>query len=435
MREARLRTAVLGSCLLAIVHLHLVGCAEPLSADSVAQAASATMVEDFESGTKTSYAAANVTLATGTWTLDDTLIGNLSTDAKDGARSARIRNSGLITMLFDHASGAGTVTVKHAAFGSDGAGTWGLFSSQDGGSSWTQVGSSVLSSGNTLATQQFTVNRTGAIRFQIRKLDGGSNRINIDDITVTDASPPGESISIHTALGLPGPASSSDIGSFLSVKADYVISYNGNRKIPNWVSWELNSSYLGSVSRQDNFRPDSTLPASIPQAALSDYQGSGFDRGHMCPSADRTLTATANSQTFYLTNMVPQAANNNRGPWEKFETYCRSLASSGKELFIVSGGVIAAPSQTIGSGVAVPAETFKVVVVLDAPGDGPADVTKSTRVIGVVMPNDDSQISMSDDWKPFRVSVRSIESLTSLNFLSDVPQDVQDVVETRVDNQ
>jgi endonuclease G len=244
----------------------------------------------------------------------------------------------------------------------------------------------------------------------------------------------GASISIHTALGLPSPTSVDNPNSFLSVKADYVVSYNSSRKVPNWVSWELNTSYFGSQSRQNDFRPDDTFPANLPQASLADYSGSGFDRGHMCPSADRTLTTTANSQTFYLTNMVPQAANNNRGPWEKLEAEARTIASGGKELYVIAGGVFSSSSRTIGSGVVVPDQTFKVVVVLD-PGQGASDVTTSTRVIGVMMPNDDSLISQSDDWRTFRVSVDAIEAATGLDFLSDVAPAVQAVIEARVDNQ
>jgi endonuclease G len=422
---------------LSIIALLVAGCADPESIVTVEESVTATTTENFETGTKTGYAAANVALASGTWNLDDALLGTLSGDAKAGTQSARMRNAGRVTMLFDRTSGAGTVTVRHGTFGSDGSGTFGLFWSQNGGSSWTQTGQAITANGNSLSTTQFTVNRSGTIRFQFRKLDGGVNRINLDDIAITDfaSSPPGESISIHTALGLPSPASTSNANSFLSVKGGYVISYNSGRKIPNWVSWELNGSYLGSAARQDTFRRDNTLPSTLPQAELTDYSGSGFDRGHMCPSGDRTLTVAGNSETFFLTNMVPQAANNNRGPWEKLESYCRSLLSQGKELFIISGGVVASSSDTIGTGVAVPDETFKVIVVLDSPGDGRGEVTTSTRVIGVLMPNDNSQISQADDWRPFRVSVRTIENLTHYNFLSDVAQSVQDVVESRVDNQ
>ena len=399
-----------------------------------------TLTEGFEAGTKTAFAAADVTLGSGVWNMDDALIGTLSTDVKTGTKSARVRNSGRITMQFDRTTGAGTVSIHHAKFSSDASSTWGLFVSQNSGSTFTQVGATVTTNTTTFATATFTVNLSGTVRIAIRKLDGSVNRINFDDITITDFTSSsggggtgGAALSVHTTLGIPSPTSTSDPNSFLSAKSQYVISYNSGRKIPNWVSWELNTSYLGSTPRQDDFRPDDTLPPTLPQAQLADYSGSGFDRGHMCPSGDRTLTVDANSQTFYLTNMVPQAANNNRGPWEGLESESRTIAQSGKELFIVAGGVFSSSSRTIGTGVTVPDQTFKVIVVLDAVGQGPSSVTTNTRVIAVLMPNDDSKISITADWHNFRVSVDSIEALTGYDFLSDVDPAVQSVVEARVD--
>src|SRR5690606_8106206 len=142
-----------------------------------------------------------------------------------------------------------------------------------------------------------------------------------------------------------------------------------------------------------------------------------------------------NSQTFLLTNIVPQAANNNQGPWAGLEQYSRDLARSGKQLFIISGGTFSAGSLTIGNGVKVPDKTFKIIVVLGAPGQGPSAVTTSTRVIGVLMPNANSQISSSAPWRNFRVSVDAIEALTGHDYLSDVASSIQAVIEARVDNQ
>ncbi|HZJ67988.1 MAG TPA: DNA/RNA non-specific endonuclease [Kofleriaceae bacterium] len=426
-----------------VLLLGVAGCVEGYPTDDDPEigedTAEVTTVEGFESGTKTAYAAANVTLGSGVWNLSDALLGNLTTDVKTGLQSARMRNSGRISMRFDR-TGAGTVTIHHASFGSDASGTWGLFSSTNGGASFTQVGTSRSTSGGSFSTATFTVNVASPIRFEIRKLDGGANRIDIDDVQITDnggggGGGTGAALSRHTTLGIPSASSTGDPNSFLSVKSGYVLSYNSGRKVPNWVSWELNTSYLGSVARQDDFRPDDTLPANLPQAQLSDYSGSGYDRGHMCPSADRTLTVTANSQTFFLSNMVPQAANNNQGPWAVMENDLRTIARSGKELFIISGGTFSSTSNTIGTGVVVPDKTFKVVVVLDAVGQGPSSVTTGTRVIGVMMPNENNQISRTADWRSFRVSVDSIEAATGQNFLSDVDPAIQAVVEARVDNQ
>jgi endonuclease G, mitochondrial len=405
-----------------------------------------TTAEGFETGSKTAYAVADVTLGSGVWNLDDALIGTLATDVKTGTKSGRIRNSGHITMRFDRTAGAGTVTIHHASFGSDASSTWALFASQNQGGTWTQVGTTRSTTSGAFSTATFTVDLAGTIRFDLRKLDGSANRINIDDITITDfgtgggggggggGTGTGATLSKHTTLGIPAAASTSTLNAFLSVKSGYVMSYNSGKKVPNWVSWELNPSYLGSTARQDDFRPDDTLPANVPQASLADYSGSGYDRGHMCPSADRTLTVAANQQTFYLTNMVPQAANNNQGPWADLETECRNLVQAGKELYIISGGTFSGSSNTVGSGVVVPDKTFKVIVVLDAVGQGPGAVTTSTRVIAVMMPNENSQISISADWHSFRVSVDSIEAATGDDFLSDVDPAVQAVVEARVDS-
>jgi len=131
---------------------------------------------------------------------------------------------------------------------------------------------------------------------------------------------------------------------------------------------------------------------------------------------------------------VPQSAHNNRGPWARMESDLRVIAGTGKELFIIAGGVFTGSSGTIGSGVSVPDKTFKVAVVLDAVGQGTANVTTSTRVIGVMMPNSDALISQSADWRDFRVSVDAIEAATGDDFLSDVDPAVQAVIESRVDN-
>jgi endonuclease G len=248
-------------------------------------------------------------------------------------------------------------------------------------------------------------------------------------VTVSVLNARGAAVSVHTLLGLPAAAAG-----YLSVKPQYVVSYDGARRVPGWVSWQLNASWLGPVPRQDDFRPDDTLPAQVPQAQLADYAGSGWDRGHLCPSEDRTATVGDNRSTFYLTNMVPQADNLNGGPWERLEAYLRGLASGGRELAVVAGGIFTGASRTIGAdAVAVPASTFKVAVVLDHPGQGIADVTGQTRVIAVVMPNDDAAVRRAADWRAFRVRPREVEALSGLRFFPDVPHEVRERLVDRLD--
>ncbi|MBD2472741.1 DNA/RNA non-specific endonuclease [Nostoc sp. FACHB-145] len=401
----------------------------------------ATTVEGFESGSKSSYATADVTLSTGVWNLDDALIGNLSSDAKSGTQSARIRNSGKVSMKFDRTTGVGTVSIKHAKFGSDASTNWQLWCSGNSGISWSQVGSTVTTSSTTLQTATFTPNISGTSRCEVRKTDGTTNRTNIDDITITDygTSGGGSSTSVHLTMGNPSGAGTANLNNYLLDKAQYAVGYNCSLGRANWVSWQLNSSWLGSTPRQDDFRADTTLPAGCYQVQATDFSGSGFDRGHMTPSADRTNSVISNSATFLMSNMIAQAPDNNQGIWANLEDYARTLVGQGKELYIISGGYGTGATgsngtfNTIASGkVTVPNRTWKIIVVLDTPGSGVAGVTTSTRVIAVNIPN--TQGVRTADWRNYRVSVDSLESLTGFDFLSLVSTSIQSVIEAQVDN-
>jgi endonuclease G len=392
-----------------------------------------TITEGFESGTKTSYAAANVSLGSGVWNMNDALIGTLSTDRRTGAASARLRNTGTVRMLFDK-GGAGTVTIQHAVFGSDGPSSWELWYSTNGGTSYSKIGPTINTTSTTLQTATFTLNVTSQVRLEVRKVTGSANRLNIDNITITDAGPAAPPVSVHLTLGNPSGAttSTSNPTNYLMLKPQFALSYHRDRGEPNWVSWHLSSDWLGSTPRQDNFRADTTLPSGWYRVQGTDYSGSGYDRGHMCPSADRTLTIADNSATFLMTNMIPQAPDNNQGPWANLESYCRSLVNAGNELYIISGGD-GSLGTIVNGRVTIPAFTWKIIVVLPEGENDLARITTSTRVIVVDMPN--SQGLRNHDWRQYRTSVNAVEGFTGYDFLSNVSITIQSVIETRVDNQ
>lgn len=402
------------------------------------------LTEGFEAGGKTAYAAANVTLGTGSWYLDDALTGNTTSDRKTGSWSARVRNTGKVSMNFNVAS-AGTVSVQHAVYGSDGTSTWELWKSTNSGSTWTKVGSTVTTSSTSLSTASFTVNNAGSIRFEVRKISGGTNRVNLDNISITDyvaptptptatptATPPPSS-SVHLTMGNPSGATT-DVGqptNYLMEKPQYAMSYHRDNGRPNWVSWHLDTTWLGSTPRQDSFRPDTSLPVGWYQVLGTDFSGSGYDRGHMCPSADRTKTVADNDSTFLMSNMIAQAPTNNQQTWANLESYCRTLANAGNELYIISGGN--GNSGFIANGhVAIPTTTWKVIMVLPSGTNDVSRVTTSTRLIAVSVPNNNNVVS---DWRQYRVSVDSVEALTGYDFFSNVPTSIQATIESLVDNQ
>ncbi len=237
-------------------------------------------------------------------------------------------------------------------------------------------------------------------------------------------------------LGTPSAARSEDPSKFLLIdRPQYVLRFDRGQNRAAWASWQLNQNWLGQLNRPA-FMPDPLLTGAGISIGPSLYTGSGFDRGHLVPAADRNRTPQDSAAVFLMSNIVPQAPDNNRGPWEALESYCRRLALSGRELYIVAGpaGVGGAGSkgdaETIGQGqIVVPAELWKIVVVSDQPGA--LTLTAKTRVIAVIVPN--RQGIKEQSWRSFRTTVREIEARTGYNFLSNASQDVQDAVETTLD--
>ena len=235
------------------------------------------------------------------------------------------------------------------------------------------------------------------------------------------------SVSLHLALGIPRDAD--DSNDLLIDERAYVVSYDPKREVANWVAWRLDEHDLGDVDRSEDFRADDRLPAAVYQVTPSDFARSGYDRGHLCPSADRTDTREDNSLTFLMTNMHPQRPELNRVTWKAMEEYERVLAKQHHELFIVAGGIFEASPPRIGHGVAVPRADYKIVVVLDA-GQGVESVTAKTEVVAAIMPNEPSV--KDRPWTSYATSVDEIERESGYDFLTKVPEDVQRVIEARV---
>lgn len=255
-------------------------------------------------------------------------------------------------------------------------------------------------------------------------------------ITVGTAPP-----NVHLTMGNPSNAvvDSQIPGNYLMVKPQYVMAYNRDRGQPNWVSWHLDSSWIGSTPRQDDYRPDTSLPAGWYQVQATDFSGSGFDRGHHTPSGDRTASVADNSATFLMTNMMPQAPDNNQGPWEAFESYCRTLVTQGNELYIVMGGVGQGGTgsngflaTTANGNVVVPSYTWKVAIILPSGTNDVSRVTTSTRTIGIIMPN--RQGIISDPWQKYLSTIDQVEAITGYDFFSNVPVATQTVIESSLDS-
>ncbi len=250
----------------------------------------------------------------------------------------------------------------------------------------------------------------------------------------------------HEVMGNPSAAGSSDPNNWLIERNQYDVSYNCAKGIPNWVEWHIDSSWLGSAQRTDNYRAqtDIPLPAGCYVVQGGDYSGSatngGFDRGHNVPSADRTDNVTDNDATFIMTNFIPQAPNNNQGIWNDMEAYIRSQVTSGNEVYTWMGNAgqggigLNGFANTVANGhVVVPAYVWRVVMVLPVGSNDLSRVNANTRVFAVLTPNIQTASGLNSNWMTYICPVSKIEQLTGMTFFPNVPAATATVLKQKID--
>ncbi|MBW3635851.1 MAG: DNA/RNA non-specific endonuclease, partial [Armatimonadetes bacterium] len=210
-------------------------------------------------------------------------------------------------------------------------------------------------------------------------------------------SPPttGSSNEGNLLLGNPSNANRNE-ANFLLERPQYSLSYNRAKGGPNWVAWHTDASNLGDLER-GKFAPDPDLPPSW-RIRPTDYKGSGYDRGHVLPSGDRTASREDNSATFYMSNMLPQTGALNRHVWADLENYVREQIREGNEAYQLAGG--AGSAGTIAGGkVTIPQICWKVVVILPLGTGDLGRINARTRVIAVGMPNVEDKRLETGDWR------------------------------------
>ncbi len=254
---------------------------------------------------------------------------------------------------------------------------------------------------------------------------------------------PAEAGDANLRMGNPSGATddAADRDNYLMRKPHFSLSYNNSNGAPNWVSWCLRAEDVGPAPRVP-FYPDPDLPLSFKVVTPRDYNGSGFDRGHVCPHGDRSADSEMSAATFVMTNIFPQSPRSNQRAWADLEDYCRELVrGGGRVLYLVAGptgrgGVgTKGPAVSIADGkVTVPSKCWKVALVVDGGTGGPDDlaiVGTRSRLIAVVMPNDES---VGHGWARYRTSTRVVEGLTGYRFFDRLPADVSGPLKEQVDH-
>ena len=199
----------------------------------------------------------------------------------------------------------------------------------------------------------------------------------------------------------------------------YIVSYNKDWKIPNWVAWHLTKEHtLGVNSRSGNaWHEDIDVP--YPRATILDYKGSGWSRGHMCPAGDNKWDSEALYESFLFTNCCPQNANLNSGDWNQIEMICRRWAEKFGDIYIVCGPILFNQKhETIGSNkVVVPEAFFKVVLCMNGKPKGIGFIRRNTYT------------SKRSDF--YVNSIKEIERITGITFFPLLPGVVSEAVKSK----
>lgn len=223
------------------------------------------------------------------------------------------------------------------------------------------------------------------------------------------------------ALDIDIPAPLVNTSEQILYRKSYIVSYNKDTKMPNWVAWHLTSNHtMGEYRRPGNaFHEDLDVPA--PRANNNDYKGSGWSRGHMCPAGDNKWDPEAMYESFLLSNVCPQNMNLNSGVWNQIEITCRTWAERYGDVYIVCGPILFNKEhETIGmTQVVVPEAFFKVVLCLNGEPKGIGFICRNTE---------------GNRRKDLYVnSISQVERVTKIKFFPHLNKEIADIVKSQTD--
>jgi endonuclease G len=201
-----------------------------------------------------------------------------------------------------------------------------------------------------------------------------------------------------------------EAGTQYQCKTNYAFLYNNTTKTAEYVLEHVTKANTsGPAKRKDNFRPDDKLAAGT-SATLADYASAGniYDRGHMAPAGDNTTNDQIMSESFFLSNMVPQVANNNRGIWKQLETAVRDYVVKFGDVYVASGPIYDAGYKTIGAGkVGVPTRLYKIIID-----------PRTLKASAYIFPNTALPVA---DLPKYKTTIAEVEKATGINFNPKLP--------------
>ena len=217
----------------------------------------------------------------------------------------------------------------------------------------------------------------------------------------------------HLDVGLP-----SEQPDQVLCRDGYAVGYNFQTKNADWVAYHITAeSVNASYKRSNSFKEDSDLP-DYARSTLADYSGSGYDRGHLAPSATMDFSQDSMKQSFLMSNMSPQLPGFNRVGWRILEDHVRDLANEYNELYVVTGPIYQGNESTIGNNVIIPSAFYKVIL-------DPA----FNEAIAFIVPHRDVS---SSELASFVTTIDAVEQQTGLDFFSLIADSTEESMEAQL---
>lgn len=208
----------------------------------------------------------------------------------------------------------------------------------------------------------------------------------------------------------------------------YSIEWDGKRRANRWSCYQMYAgNMLKNVKRQNAFIEDPKIP-SVYNVSPNEYSGSGYSRGHLCPSGDRLCSKEQNSQTFYMSNMQPQIQVHNGGVWGNLENKVRGTwAPQGKDskdtLYVVKAATID-PGNIKGytkTGLIVPKYFYMALLYY-------SKSSNSYSAIGIWSPHEENSTTEY-------ITIDELERRTGIDFFCNLPDNIENEVESKIDNE
>ena len=196
----------------------------------------------------------------------------------------------------------------------------------------------------------------------------------------------------------------------------YSLLYNETHEQANWVAYDLTKEETNKLfERTDKFISDPKVKTGT--ASNTDYEGSGYDRGHLAPASDMGWSSTTMAESFFYSNISPQTPSFNRGIWKKLEELVRTWAIENNTVYVVTGPLLTNGLQTIGPNkVSVPNYYYKVVLDYREP---------NIKGIGFILPNNGSK----EQLQYYAVSIDSVEKVTGIDFFPLLQNEQEELIE------